>query len=350
MAGNDDRTYIRVHDGLPDHPKVVGLSDKAFRVLIETWAWCSRYLTDGFVPQPAWAKLGSAKARKELIDAGLVIVRATGGVECHDYLSHQRSAGEVAELREKKKSAAAKGNHERWHVGPKGKPSKMCAYCPQDDDAPTEEPPPDQEEHEILPPMSDPNSVAGAIAPAIANGVDADVHTTSASTPHRSPETEEVLRTSQTKTDPLATRGGSRGESHADAAAAEVKTASRKRSARQDGHRIPDDWWPSDTDRDWFRENCPNLVGEGTPLTHEFVGYWKTKPGKDGRKLDWSLTWQTWMRRENRNRGSRPQGRRTTTESIFQAGSSLVAKYEAQEAAEAQAEYANVRPIHRGAM
>jgi hypothetical protein len=343
MVDSDDRTYIRVHDGLARHPKIVGLSDKAFRLLIETWGWCSEYLTDGYVPQTVWAKLGTARARKELVDAGLVFTRATGGVECHDYLSHQRSAAQVAELREKKKSAAAKGNHERWHVGPKGKPSAACAYCPNDDDAPTEEPPPDQQEHLWVDRRTPPNG----IAPAIASGGRTDNPPTSVDDPHPSPETEEVLRTSQTETDPLATRGGSRGESHDDAPAAEAKTASRKRSARNDGHRIPEDWWPSDSDRDWFRENCPNLVGEGTPLTQEFVGYWQTKPGKDGRKLDWSLTWQTWMRRENRNRGNRYRGRPQTSD-IVASGRDYVAAMEAEEAA-AEGRLAPVHQLTRGA-
>ena len=43
----DRRTYITVHDGMPEHPKVDALSDKAFRALVGLWCWCSRNLTDG---------------------------------------------------------------------------------------------------------------------------------------------------------------------------------------------------------------------------------------------------------------------------------------------------------------
>lgn len=336
MSNNDDRTYIKVHDGISDHPKVDGLSDKAFRLLIDTWCWCSRHLTDGYVPQATWTKRGTKGTRRELVDAGLVIVRATGGVECHDYLSHQRSAHEVAELREKKRQAAAKGNHERWHVGPRGKPSKTCPYCPKDEDVPTEEPPPDQHEEAGQAEMFDPNGVAGAIA----GGSEAERVTTSASTADRSPETEGLLRNPQTETDPLATRGGSGGSSSEPPPVNESKTPSRKRSdtpkrrsAREHGHRLPDGWWPSKQDQEWYRENCPNIAGEGKPLTLEFIGHWTNKPGKDGRKLDWSQAWQTWMRKENRVRGYRLSSKKQTPD-VIAVAAQHVADMEAAEAAE----------------
>lgn len=104
----DDRTYIKLHDGMPDHPKVDGLSDAAFRLLITMWCWCSRHLTDGYVPASTWTKRGTARARMELLDIGLA-VPTDGGVRMHDYLQHQRSAAEVAELREKRRLAGSKG-------------------------------------------------------------------------------------------------------------------------------------------------------------------------------------------------------------------------------------------------
>lgn len=76
--------------------------------------------------------------------------------------------------------------------------------------------------------------------------------------------------------------------------------ASRKRSAdpKPDpkGHRLPEDWWPSEADRDWFREKCPDLEGKGTALTEEFRDYWHSRAGKEARKTDWSKTWRNRMR------------------------------------------------------
>lgn len=104
----DDRTYIRVHDGMDEHPKVEGLSDGAFRLLISLWCYCSRNLNDGLISDAAWKRRGSAKTRAELLAAGLAHQR-DGHVEMHDYLKHQRSAAEVAELKRKRAEAGRRG-------------------------------------------------------------------------------------------------------------------------------------------------------------------------------------------------------------------------------------------------
>lgn len=114
----DIRTYIRLHDGMPDHPKVVGLSDRAFRLYVEAMCWCSRYLTDGVVPDPAMKSLRrwSPAAQRELTAARLVENGTPAGWIVHDYAQHQRTSAEVAEFRESRRSASVVGNHERWHV------------------------------------------------------------------------------------------------------------------------------------------------------------------------------------------------------------------------------------------
>ena len=104
----DTRPFITVHDGMPDHPKIEGLSDAAFRLLVTTWCWCNRNRTDGKVTQASWAKRGTPKARRELVDAGLA-VPSEDGVQMHDYLEHQRSAAEIDELAEKRREAGRKG-------------------------------------------------------------------------------------------------------------------------------------------------------------------------------------------------------------------------------------------------
>lgn len=124
----DPRTYIRVHDGMPDHPKVDPLSDKAFRLLVGCWCWSSRHLTDGAMPAAAWRKRGTAKARKELIAAGLV-EETPDGMRFHDYLEHQRSAKEVEEFRAAKGKGGSIGNHVRWHVD-RGLVDLDCPHCP----------------------------------------------------------------------------------------------------------------------------------------------------------------------------------------------------------------------------
>jgi hypothetical protein len=117
----DPRTYITLHDGMPEHHKVEALSDKAFRALIDLWCWCSRNLTDGIVPESVWIKRTSPKVRDELVPA-LADPRPDGGVYMHDYLEHQRSRAEVQQLREKRARAGSLGGkrsaesraHDKW--------------------------------------------------------------------------------------------------------------------------------------------------------------------------------------------------------------------------------------------
>lgn len=134
----DERTYIRVHDGIEDHPKIAPLSDKAFRLLVTTWGWNSRHRTDGRVAAAVWAKRGTPKTRRELVEARLVEVY-DDHVMMHDYLDHQRSADEISESIEAKRNGGRRGNHKRWHVA-KGVHDPECEFCVED--APPE--PPDE--------------------------------------------------------------------------------------------------------------------------------------------------------------------------------------------------------------
>lgn len=109
MDPRESRTFIKVHDGMPDHPKIDGLSDAGFRLLVETWCWCSRHLTDGQIPAATWKKRGTPKARKELVDAGLIEQLPDGSAQVHDYLEHQRSKAQVDELSRKRREAGSRG-------------------------------------------------------------------------------------------------------------------------------------------------------------------------------------------------------------------------------------------------
>lgn len=105
---SDPRTFITLHDGMPEHPKIAPLSDAAFRALIELWCYCSRTLSDGLVPDAIVRRYTTPKSRRELAARGLAV--ETGeGIDMHDYLEHQRSRAEVEDLREKRRAAGSKG-------------------------------------------------------------------------------------------------------------------------------------------------------------------------------------------------------------------------------------------------
>lgn len=129
MAKKDDRLFIRMHIGMPEHPKIEGLSDKAFRLLVETWCWCGRNpKTNGHIAKPSWAKRGTPRARRELIDSGLFDDDLTGGAIAHDWDDWQRTWEEIQEAKAEKRDSGAFGAHTRWHVN-KGIRESACEYC-----------------------------------------------------------------------------------------------------------------------------------------------------------------------------------------------------------------------------
>jgi hypothetical protein len=104
----DRRTYVKIADSMPDHPKVVRLSDSAFRLWVEAICYCSRHLTDGVISPAALRKVGPPKAARELAEAGLLEVHGPDWL-VHDYLQHQRSAAEVAAAVEQRREAGQRG-------------------------------------------------------------------------------------------------------------------------------------------------------------------------------------------------------------------------------------------------
>lgn len=112
-------TWVKLDDGLPDHPKVVGLSAEAFAVYVSGICYCSRNLTDGLIPRGALVRLTNAKrptkAADELVAANLWREHPQGW-SVHDYTEHQRSRDEVIDISEKRAQAGAKGAAKRWQL------------------------------------------------------------------------------------------------------------------------------------------------------------------------------------------------------------------------------------------
>lgn len=131
MAKKIDLPFIRVHENMPEHPKVEPLSDKAFRLLIETWCWSKRAKTNGHVHAAVWNRRGTAKTRQELLSAGLVEDDLAGGVIVHDYDDWQMTTGEIEETKQDQTERGARAAHERWHVG-RGMPNPECDHCQTD--------------------------------------------------------------------------------------------------------------------------------------------------------------------------------------------------------------------------
>lgn len=105
---DENRLFFKLHSGFSEHPKTVGLSDKAFRHLIELWLYCHRNMTDGNVPKGQISRALTTKTRRELIEAEFLI-EGPESFEMHDYLRHQMSANDVENLKNKRKMAGSKG-------------------------------------------------------------------------------------------------------------------------------------------------------------------------------------------------------------------------------------------------
>lgn len=88
-------------------------------------------------------------------------------------------------------------------------------------------------------------------------------------------------------------RGGGRGSSSSLVSTTQVGSAAKR------GTRIPDDFTVTQAMVVWARAECPDV--DGRFETCQFIDYWAAKAGKDAVKLDWTRTWQTWMRRAQRD-------------------------------------------------
>lgn len=252
----DKRTFIKLHDGMPDHPKIVGLSDRAFRTLVAGWCYCSRYLTDGHIPRPAWAQIvpGSGTRRgsqvvtnvtRELAAAGLVEEHPEH-VEMHDYLDHQRSKAQVEHVQAVRSEAGKQG----------GRPPGSRATGKQN-----------------------------------ASGVESKTK----------PEGRGVegQRTEEEELPPFVPPSSSKATPPASSQA--------RPPAKRKGTRLPADFEVTPAMVAWAREKCPDV--DGRYETEKFRDYWTAKPGQGGIKLDWPATWRVWMRTAQERAPSRAPAR-----------------------------------------
>ncbi len=119
--------WVRLDDAFAEHPKVIGLSDGAFRAHVSALCYCNRNLTDGRVP----AVLGNGHA-EELVAAGVWEQNGNGFV-IHDYGDYQMAKSEVEarllEISHLRSEAGKRGAQARWN----GKNSKRIANASQTD-------------------------------------------------------------------------------------------------------------------------------------------------------------------------------------------------------------------------
>lgn len=112
--------WANFDDQYPKHPKIVRLSDAAFRLHSCGICYCAQYLTDGLIDAdavPGLVPRFKRSALTELVERNLWIQH--GQVyEIHDYLEWNRSKEQVVEererLRKQRSAAGKKGAEARW--------------------------------------------------------------------------------------------------------------------------------------------------------------------------------------------------------------------------------------------
>ncbi len=89
------------------------------------------------------------------------------------------------------------------------------------------------------------------------------------------------------------------------------------------GTRLPEDWIPYPELLTWAQMERDDI--DVAMEVEKFRDYWLSKPGKDGRKLRWDLTWKNWIR------SARPSPRKPQGHSMSKTASAYFAIGEALE-------------------
>src|SRR5690242_255603 len=97
--------WVRIHDGAMSHPKILALSDKAFRLWIWGLSYSQQHLTDGYLPLRA-LPARDKRAVPALLEQRLWEV-ADLGFKIHDYLIYNDSKETVLKKRTEAKDRMA---------------------------------------------------------------------------------------------------------------------------------------------------------------------------------------------------------------------------------------------------
>jgi hypothetical protein len=107
-------TWVKLDDHFADHPKILGLSDRAYRAYVDGLCYCARYLTDGKIGGAPLKRLTKPVVVTELTTAGLWEYNGDG-VVVHDYLEYQPSSAAILSKR------AADSERKKVGVAPEAK-------------------------------------------------------------------------------------------------------------------------------------------------------------------------------------------------------------------------------------
>lgn len=112
----DGRLYAKFTLDFPDSHKVLPLSDKAFRALVEMTIWSRKQMTDGVLASRLAVAKWSLEVCQELCTNDPVnpsLIEVENGYLIHDFAEHQDTRAEIEARSERNKAAGRKGGQAR---------------------------------------------------------------------------------------------------------------------------------------------------------------------------------------------------------------------------------------------
>lgn len=117
----DDRLFAPFPIEMDEHPKIIGLSDAAFRAVFEATFYARRMLSDGFLDARVVLKRWGQDVADELSSNDPERpswIPVEGGWRIHDFEKHHPVRAEIEAKREdvraKRSEAGKRGNSKRW--------------------------------------------------------------------------------------------------------------------------------------------------------------------------------------------------------------------------------------------
>ena len=109
-------TWVKLDDAFADHPKIVGLADRAFRVHVRALCYCGRFSPGvGAIPESALRQLGAVPSVvKELLEAGVWEEDGDHGeLYIHDFAVYHPAQNKEAKAEAGRRGGIASGEARR---------------------------------------------------------------------------------------------------------------------------------------------------------------------------------------------------------------------------------------------
>ena len=99
MSNSTNKLFAKLGHGFADDPKIIGLSDKAFRVYVESLLYACSNMTDGFLDERVLRRYGWLEAAEDLTtnDDDPSWLKADGGYQIHAFCDWQMTTEKHAQ-------------------------------------------------------------------------------------------------------------------------------------------------------------------------------------------------------------------------------------------------------------